>query len=122
MRWYRIALDVATSAVVMGLIGEYWADFRSGLFSILNREFRNALRLLLHVIFPILVVGGVAGELWVQFRVSALEDEWEIAQLPRDIDATQPARIVSKIGSFGGTKFFFDVPSGSRTDETIRFH
>jgi len=75
MGWYRIASEIVTALVVIGLLGEYagkltdvakayWAypfSFRALIISVRN------------VAFPLMVVLGVSGELWVNENVSAIE-------------------------------------------------
>jgi hypothetical protein len=94
---YRLWLDVATAAVVVGLVGEYRKYIVRFGKSLRSRNWKAAWRTFLLLIFPLLVIGGVAGELWVNLSVSQIENAWETAQLPRDLNPKQQQEIADKI-------------------------
>jgi hypothetical protein len=98
-------MDVATAVVVTGLIGEYWKHVIRLFKTLRSRNWLSARRVSILLIFPVLVVGGVAGEFWVNLRVSQLENEWEISQLPRDLREDQKHKISSAIRQFPGMHF-----------------
>ena len=98
-------MDVATAIVVVGLVGEYRKHFVRFSKSLRSKDWKAAGRIFLLLVFPLMVVCGVAGELWVNLRVSQLENAWETAQLPRDLSPKDQEEIANKIKQYAGTPF-----------------
>lgn len=98
-------MDIAAALVAIGLIGEYWEPLRKVGRSLKLLNWRVARLRLLKIIFPMLVVMGVAAEFAISVRVSLIENAWEISQLPRDLTDAQQREIAAKIQPFSGVHF-----------------
>lgn len=106
---YRHWLDFATLLVVIGLIGEYRKNARKLFLAIRTKDWKKSKLFALTLLFPMLVVVGVAGELSINLSVSALENSWEISQLPRTLTGPQQVDIAKALLPFQGTQFDFEM-------------
>jgi hypothetical protein len=88
IRWYGGLLDIFTFAVVIGLFLEYRNEVADLWSNIRRHNWRWVRRDLIHVIGPILVVAGVAGELYAQFHGSILLSQYE-AKSDQEVAALQ---------------------------------
>lgn len=102
-------MDTAAALVAIGLIGEYWGPLRKVGKSLTLLNWRVASLRLLNIIFPLLVVVGVAAEFAISLRVSLIENEWEISQLPRNLSETQQREIAAKLKPFSGMHFDLEM-------------
>jgi len=106
---YRHWLDAAGLLVAVGLIGEYRKNLWKLVQSVKSRNWKKSKLLFLLVLFPVLVVIGVAAEFWINFQESALENTWEISQLPRNLTKSQRYDVAGKVQKFPGTKFDLEM-------------
>ena len=102
-------MDIAAALVAIGLVGEYWKPLRKVGKSLRLLNWRVASLRLLKITFPLLVVVGVAAEFAISLRVSLIENEWEISQLPRDLSEAQQRKIATKLKPFSGMHFDLEM-------------
>ena len=106
--------EIATAAVILGLIVEYVPPFFSH-FRVPWYERPRLSRMLLHVIGPVLVVGGVVSELAFHHISTGIQDGRDIEQkstiiemqkiiAPRFIGEAQRSLLVDTLREFPGQK------------------
>jgi hypothetical protein len=78
LRWWGGLADFFTLAVLFGLFIEYKKDFESFGSDIRGRNWKSARKEARHLIGPLLVVLGIAGEYDAQFRERSLMAQYEI--------------------------------------------
>ena len=133
LTWYRTALDIAALLVALGLIGEYWTSFIKLIRAVVAKPI-NWLDIWASfkvIFFPLLVVGGVATELWVQVHVSTLEGNLQVtldnenASLfrrlaPRNLTDDQQSQIAKRLKSLGPKSYSMSMQANLEPGSNLR--